>query len=222
MAYGIPVSDLLQGRAWNTLVLSLSALALCWVVAVPLGVWSAARPRGWTDRFAGSAATVFLSLPDLLAGLLALVVTVRLGIVTVNGRFFPAVVALACLAFPAVFRHTRSSMQQALVLPFVEHLRACGVTEGRILFVHAARAAANPMISLLGLSFAGLTSSSLVIEVTLNWPGLGPLLLESILARDMAVVLAAVLLAAVCMLLGNLVADLMLYAADPRIRREAP
>lgn len=221
MAYGIPVSELLRGRVWNTLALSLSAMALCWGIAVPLGVYCAAHAGGWADRLAGSVTVLFLSLPDLLAGLLALAVTVRMGIATVEERFLPAAVGLACLGFPAVFRHTMSSMRQVLGMPFLEHLRAFGVTERRIVFVHGLRAAANPLISLLGLSLAGVTSSSLVMEVTLQWPGMGPLLLESILARDVAVVLAAVLLSAGCMLLGNLAADVLLYVADPRIRRDA-
>jgi peptide/nickel transport system permease protein len=221
MAYGIPVSDLVWDRVWNTMRLSGTALLLCWLAAVPLGVVCGAYRRGWVDRAAGGLASVFLSLPDLLVGLIVLGVAVRWGIGPLSGKLLPPALALACVSFPAVFRHTRSSVQQVLRMPFIDHLRACGVSEHRIVFVHSIRAAANPMISLLGLSLAALTSSSLVIEVTMSWPGLGPLLLEAILARDVAVVLAAVLLSSALLLIGNIVADLLLFAADPRIRTES-
>ena len=80
--------------------------------------------------------------------------------------------------------------------------------------------AANPLISLFGFSVGSLLSASLLVEVILSWPGMGPFLLEAILARDVYVVIAAVLVSTVFLLFGNLVADLMLYAVDPRIRVE--
>ena len=223
MAYGLPVSRLLWDRAGRTLLLSLTALALSWLIAVPLGVWCAYRPRGVLDRALGVLVAALLSLPDLLVGLLILALALRWGLPPVSGQLLPAALALAAVSFAPVFRHTRSAMREVLALPFVDHLRACGVADRRILFGPALRAAANPLITLFGLTLAGLTSASLIVEVTLSWPGLGPLLLEAILARDVAVVLAAVLLSSALLLVGNLVSDLLLLAADPRIRsgREA-
>ena len=78
--------------------------------------------------------------------------------------------------------------------------------------------AANPLVGLLGLSLGSLLSSSLLVEVVMGWPGLGPLLVDAILSRDIAVVLGAVLLSAAFLIAGNLVADLLLYRLDPRIR----
>lgn len=220
MAYGIPVAQLIWDRVWNTIRLAGSALVFCWMTAVPLGVLCGAYSRKWLDQAAGGLTLALLSLPDLLVGLVVLGASIRWALGPISGKLLPAALALACLSFPAVFLHTRSSVRQVLKMPFIDHLRTCGVPEGRIVFVYALRAAANPIISLFGLSLAGLTSSSLIIEVTLSWPGLGPLLLESILARDVSVVLAAVLISSALLLFGNLAADLLLYATDPRIRTE--
>ena len=88
----------------------------------------------------------------------------------------------------------------------------------RLLYLHALRASSNPLISLLGLSFASLLSLSLLVEYVLGWPGLGPLLVSSILNRDVDLVTATVLLSTVLLVVGNLLADLLLFAVDPRTR----
>lgn len=219
MAYGIPVAELLGPRVGRTVALSLLALALTWLIAVPCGVWCAARRGGWVDRLIGGGATVALALPELLVGLLLLQGALWAGWGPVSGRIGPAAAVLLLVSFPAVFRHARSSVAEVLRLPFVDHLRASGLSEMRILFRHVLPASLNPLVSLLSLSLAGVTSASLVVEVTLSWPGLGPLLLEAILARDVAVVLASVMLAATLLQVATLAGDLMLYLVEPRIRR---
>jgi peptide/nickel transport system permease protein len=85
---------------------------------------------------------------------------------------------------------------------------------------YALRAASNPLISLLGFSIGTMLSASLLVEVVLSWPGLGPLLVEAILSRDVYVVVGAVMLSSVFLLAGNFIADLLLFASDPRIRAE--
>jgi peptide/nickel transport system permease protein len=93
-----------------------------------------------------------------------------------------------------------------------------GLRRLTLLFRHALPAAANPLISLFGLSVAVLLSMSLLVEVIMSWPGIGPLLLEAILARDVFVVLGAAMLTALLLGVGNFLADILLYVADPRIR----
>jgi peptide/nickel transport system permease protein len=115
-------------------------------------------------------------------------------------------------------RHVRASLIDVLRAPFIHAARATGVPERRLLYRHALRAAANPLISLLGLSIAGLLSASLVIETIMSWPGLGPLLLDAVAAHDLHVVVAAVTCSTVLLIVGNLFADGLLYLADPRIR----
>lgn len=184
-----------------------------------MGMWSAWRAGGWVDRVAGAASLGLGSTPDVLVGLGVVMGALRWGVGPVHENVWLGAGALALVGFPAVFRHTRSSMAGALRQPAVGHLRACGVSEARIVLRYAARAAANPIVNLLGLAVAGLTSSSLVIEAVMGWPGMGTLLLEAILARDAHVVLAAVMVSGGMLTLGNLAADVLLWAVDPRIRR---
>ena len=96
--------------------------------------------------------------------------------------------------------------------------RGHGIRGWRLDLRYVLTIAANPLISLAGLSFAALLSASLLIEVVMSWPGLGPLLVEALLARDVHVVLGATMLATVFLVGGNLIADLALFAMDPRIR----
>jgi peptide/nickel transport system permease protein len=104
--------------------------------------------------------------------------------------------------------------------PYVQAARGFGVSQTRLLFRHVLPVAANPAISLLGFSLAGLLSGSLMVEVICGWPGLGPLILEATLSRDLYLVIGGIMFSALFMVGGNLVADLMLLALDPRISRE--
>jgi peptide/nickel transport system permease protein len=119
---------------------------------------------------------------------------------------------------PVLVRHVRSAMVEAIDAPFALAARAHGIPSRRRLFRHLLPVAANPLIGLLGLSLGTLLSASLLVEVVMGWPGLGPLLVDAILARDIAVVLGSVLLSATFLIAGNLLADLLLYRLDPRIR----
>jgi peptide/nickel transport system permease protein len=121
-------------------------------------------------------------------------------------------------AAPLLIRYVRSAVAAVLDAPFIEAARGHGLSTTRIVYRHALPAAANSLISLLGFSIGALLSTSLIIEVVLDWPGLGPLVLESLLARDTYVVMAVVMLSSVFLVTGNLLADLLLYASDPRIR----
>ncbi|MEE8368309.1 MAG: ABC transporter permease, partial [Thermoanaerobaculia bacterium] len=102
--------------------------------------------------------------------------------------------------------------------PLIRAFRALGVRRARLLFRHALPVAANPLITLLGLSIGTLLSVSLLIEVVVGWPGLGPLLLEAILARDIDLVLGSILVSTVLLVIGNFTADIFQIIADPRLR----
>jgi peptide/nickel transport system permease protein len=237
-AYGQPVGPLLWPRLRNTLLLTVTATALAWLLAVPLGTWWATRRRGPADAGLTGLTAVLLALPDLVLVLGLLLLAVRTGwfpaggMVSLGHEQMPwgarvkdvafhlvlPVTALVLGIAPALVRYVRASVADALGAPFVRAARAHGIPERRVLFRHALPAAANPLISLFGLSLAGLLSMSLLVEVVLSWPGLGPLLLEAILARDFHLVLGPVLASTFLLLGGNLLADLLLAAADPRIR----
>ena len=107
-----------------------------------------------------------------------------------------------------------------LTSPFMRAARARGIPRRPLLFRYALRAAANPLVSLFGLSLATLLSGSLLVEIIVGWPGVGPLLLEAILARDLYVVIGVVMFSTAVTFAGNLAADGLLYLLDPRIRTE--
>ena len=136
----------------------------------------------------------------------------------VLSHFFLPVTALTLINLPVLVRHVRASMIDVLQAPFIQAGRAMGISERRLLFRYALRAAANPLISLLGLSVAALLSASLVVETIMSWPGLGPLLLAAVVARDLHVVVGVVTCSTLLLIAGNLLADGLLYLADPRIR----
>lgn len=237
-AYNIPAGALLWPRAWNTLLLTVPATLLAWAVALPLGIRAAAWRGGWIDRFASGASSLLLAVPDLLLPLLLLALAVRTGWFPAGGMLSSAgavqgsaahvgdiarhallpLCALAAAILPIVFRHVRSAMLEALDAPAIAAARGHGIPSRALLVRHALPLAANPLVSLLGLSIATLLSASLLVEVIMSWPGLGPLLLEAILARDVHLVIGGVVFSTGLLVAGGLLADGLLVVADPRIR----
>jgi peptide/nickel transport system permease protein len=115
----------------------------------------------------------------------------------------------------------RAAVADVLGAPFLLAAQGHGIRRRTLLYRYALPAAANPLISLFGFSIGTLLSGSLLIEVVMSWPGLGPLLLESILSRDVYVVIGGVLLSTLFLVGGNFLADMLLYWIDPRIRTES-
>lgn len=216
-AYNLPVSTLVWPRARRTLQITLTALVLSWLIALPLGVWSAAGRNGMLDRALGFGVSTLLAIPDLVLACLVLLVAVHFGLFRAADPVLPILV-LVLGALPVLLRHTRSAVLSVADEPYVRVARAHGISGARLWFQWLLPAAANPLISLFGLSIGGLISSSLLVEVVLGWPGLGPLFLDAISARDLYLVIGPLMLSAVFLIAGNLLADVMLYAFDPRIR----
>ncbi|MGA9981054.1 MAG: ABC transporter permease [Candidatus Sulfotelmatobacter sp.] len=239
-AYNQPVRNLLMVRARNTLLLTSLAMALAWLIAVPVGVWVAGRHGKWEDQLASASTPLLLSVPELVLALSLLYLAIRTHALPVGGmvstRFdrlgywgqisdlaahlIVPVTTLVLASLPILIRHVRASMIEVLQAPFIQSARGHGIGRARLLFHYALPAAANPLISLFGLSAAGLLSGSLLVEVITGWPGLGPLLLEACFSRDMYVVIGVVMASTMFMILGSLIADVMLVAADPRVRTD--
>jgi peptide/nickel transport system permease protein len=239
-AYNMPVAPLLWARARNTLLLTGTATLLAWLLALPLGIWGAAKKGKWVDRFVGVATATLLTIPDLLLFLCLLLLAVRTGWLPAGGMVSPSAgelgywgrlkdiayhlalpsLGLALVALPALIRHVRSAMIEALEAPFLRAARAHGIPRLRLLIRYALPVAANPLISLFGFSVATLLGASLLVEVIMGWPGLGPLFVEAILSRDIFIVVGTVMLSAVFLVTGNLISDVLLFANDPRTRRE--
>jgi peptide/nickel transport system permease protein len=239
-SYNSPVGPLLGVRARNTLLLTVTATAMAWLLAIPLGVWAASKPRGWLDHLMNGSTSVLLAVPEILLALGLLLLAVRTGLLPAGGMVSPGfaefglwqkaqdlarhlllpVLVLVLGMLPTLVRHVRAAMNEVLDSPFIRALRAYGISPQRLLFRHALRAAANPLVSLFGLSVASLLSGSLLVEVILSWPGIGPIFLEAILARDLHLVIGAIMISTLFLLAGNFLADALLVVLDPRIRVE--
>jgi peptide/nickel transport system permease protein len=240
-AYNTPVAPLLWTRALNTLLLTGTATILVWLLALPLGVWSAERLGRPADAALSLVTAALLIVPDLALALGLLLLAVRSGwlptggMVSVGFDGFSAaqkirdvavhlvlpVTVLGVSALPVLLRHVRSAVAEALEAPFLRAAEGHGISRRRLLYRYALPAAGHPLIALFGFSLGTLLSGSLLVEVVMSWPGLGPFLLEAILARDLYVVIGGVLLSTLFLVAGNFLADLLLYWIDPRIRAEA-
>jgi peptide/nickel transport system permease protein len=232
LAYQGPVGPLLWRRLGATVLLTGAASLAAWLAALPLGIWLAARRGSWRDAIGKLLLAVLLAIPDLLLAIALLALAVETGWLPVGGMssgaasrwrdvawhlVIPAGV-LAVGMLPVLVRHVRATMIEALDAPFALAARAHGIPRRRLLLRHLLPAAIHPLITLLGFSLGTLVSASLLIEVVTGWPGLGPLFLEAIMARDFALVLGVVMLSTACLVAANLAADLLLYRLDPRIR----
>jgi ABC-type dipeptide/oligopeptide/nickel transport system permease component len=240
LAYGTPVAAILWSRAANTLLLTVSAGLVAWAVAIGLAMWSAAGASTSSRSLVRGGVAALVAIPDILLVLVLTGLAAQTQIMPVGGMTSPEfgdlsfsgkiwdlgrhlmlpVSALAISAIPQLFAHADSAIREALQSPFLTASRALGIPRRRLLYRYVLRSAVNPLISLFGFSIGALLSSSLVVEAVVGWPGIGRLLLDATLQRDSYVVIGAVMLSAVFVFAGNLLSDLLLYAADPRIRTE--
>lgn len=232
-----PVFTVIREGLGNTLMLAGAAALVTWGLALPLGVWAAVRQYSWVDKTLSLIAFVWLSVPEILSGLLLLMLAARTGWFPVGGMRsinYDDLSALGKfrdllwhLALPALvvglvplagrMRQMRGSLLDVLRLDYVTTARSKGLDERVVVYKHALRNALNPMITLFGYTLGALVSGSFVAEIIFSWPGLGRLTLDAILTQDQYLVMGSVLMASLVLILGNLIADLLLAIADPRI-----
>ncbi|MEM8929734.1 MAG: ABC transporter permease [Acidobacteriota bacterium] len=235
-AYGRPVGELIAPRLRNTLLLTGVTTTIAWCLALALGIASARRPGGLFDRSTAFLTSGLLALPELPLAIFALGLAVRVPWLPVGGmRSLDAAVGgsslvdlgrhlllptavLVLAGLPLLVRHVRTAVAEALSTPHVDAARGHGIGGWRLLVGHVLPTAANPLLSLFGLSVGALVSGSLAVEVVMGWPGLGPLVLAAVLARDLHVVVAGALVSCCFLIVGNLLADLALRWLDPRLR----
>ena len=233
-----PVFAVLRTGLANTLLLASAAAVVTWGLAIPLGVVAAVKQYGWADRTLSLFAFLWLSVPEVLSGLLLVWFADSTGWFPISGMrhldydlFGPLQKLgdlLSHLALPALtvgliplagrMRQMRSSLLDQLRLDYVTTARAKGLPESQVVARHALRNALNPLITLFGFTLGSLVSGSFVAETIFSWPGLGSLTLEALQAQDQYLVMGSVLLASGVLIAGNLVADVLLAIADPRIR----
>jgi peptide/nickel transport system permease protein len=229
---GLPVSRMIVQRIEPTLVLMLLTVVLSVSVAVPAGVIAARKQGGWVDRTVMLAAVLGFSVPVFVVGyLLAYVFALQLGWLPVQGYvpladgLLPCLrsLALPALALGAVYialiaRMTRSAMLEVLAQDYVRTARAKGLGQGAILFIHALKNAAVPVLTVIGTGVALLIGGAVVTESVFAIPGVGRLTVDAILRRDYPVIQGVVLLLSFSYVLVNLAVDLLYTVLDPRIR----
>ncbi|HJN53405.1 MAG: ABC transporter permease [Pseudomonadales bacterium] len=221
-----PAMSLLLDRLPATLELALAGLVFAILLAVPLGVLSAAYRGGWIDNTAKLFAMLGQAMPGFWVGLLLIVViAVKLQWLPAYGRgtlahlILPAI-ALGWYPVAAMTRTLRSSMLDILESDYIRMERAVGIPERLIIWRYALRNAAVPLVTMIGVYFANMLGGAFVIEVVFAWPGVGRTVVEAVFARDFPVVQAGVVLASVVFVVVNLIVDLSYGFIDPRIRHD--
>lgn len=221
---GSSVGSLVVEYGQRTLLLAGCAMVLTYLVAIPLGVLAAVKRNSVWDQAASFLGNLGMAVPNFwLALLLILLFAVNLRVLPVSGAggvehlVLPTIV-LAAEGIAVTMRLMRSSMLEQLGQDYVRTLRAKGLSARRIVWVHGLRNALIPVISLAGLRFGWLLGYTLIVETVFRWPGLGYLLVDSVLRRDYPVAQTLALLLTLTVLLGNLLANIAYGIVDPRIR----
>jgi len=219
-----PVLEELKTYFPNTLELASAAILVAVLTGIPLGILAALRPGSSLDLSVMVLALLGVSMPVFWFGLLAILIfSVGLGWFPVAGKgtlahlILPAI-TLGINATALLARMTRGTLLEVLSQDYIRTARAKGLAERVVIFKHALRNALIPVVTVVGLEFGTLLSGAVITETIFAWPGLGQLLVGSILARDYPVVQGAVLLVAITFVLINLLVDLLYATIDPRVR----
>lgn len=219
-----PVSSEILARMPATARLAVAAMAVAVVAGVLLGIVAAVRRSTWLDSASMVVALSGLSIPVFwLALIMMYVLSIWLGILPASGYgswrnlIMPAL-ALAAAPAAVIARITRSAMLEVVGSDYVTTARAKGLGERTVIWRHALRNALVPVVTILGLQVGGLLSGAVITETIFNWPGVGRLLIDSILRRDFPMVQGGVVLVAALFAIVNLATDLVYAVIDPRIR----
>ena len=238
-AWNMPVSTLIWERLMLTVVLSLSALLFVWIVAFPIGIYSAVKQYSLGDYFATFIGFIGLATPSFLIALVLMYVAFKYFNQSVGGLFSPEyqeaawnwakvvdllghlwipMVILGMEGTASLIRVMRANLLDELRKPYVVTARAKGLPEWKVILKYPVRLALNPFISTVGWILPGLVSGSAILSIVLSLPTTGPLLLRALLSQDMYLAASSILLLSVLTVIGTLISDLLLAWLDPRIR----
>ena len=238
---GERVSDKLKARIPNTLLLTTIVIALTWIVGIPLGVAAALKWKTPFDRILTVLTSVGMAIPSFFFAVLLLIMAVKTGWFPIGGltssnflemsfggqvwdithHLILPVTVLFTISLAGLQRQMRANLLDVLDSDYVKFARAKGLSEFDVIYKHALRNAINPMITMLGFEFAGLLSGAALTEYVFQYPGLGRLILEAVMKSDINLVMASLMMGAIMLILGNLIADILLIITDPRIRVKA-
>jgi peptide/nickel transport system permease protein len=239
MLYFQPVSLLIGQRIRATLELAIASIIVTWAVAIPLGIIGAVNQNKFIDKFLRVLSYIAQGFPSFVTSLSLLIVAqICSPLLPVGGRtsinheelswfgqlvdilwhMILPTIALTITGFAGLQRITRGELLDVLRQDYIQTARAKGLSENRVIYVHALRNAINPLVTLLGFEFASLLSGAFIAEFFFNWPGLGKLILTAVTAKDLYLVMGSLMIGAIMLIVGNLLADLLLKFVDPRIK----
>ena len=239
--YNRSVASLLGERIPATLLLAISSIIITWLIAIPLGILSAVKQSSWTDKILRVVSYLGQGFPSFITALVLLIIAQYLSpllpegnmtslnhtelspigkILDIAWHMILPTIALSITSFAGLMRLMRGQMLDVMRQDYIQTARAKGLPEDKVIYVHGLRNAINPLITLLGFEFASLLGGSFIAEFFFNWPGLGRLILQAVTAQDLYLVMGSLTMGATMLIVGNLLADLLLKAVDPRIKLE--
>jgi peptide/nickel transport system permease protein len=239
ISYNRPVSEMLGQRIRATIELALVSTFVTWLVAIPLGVWGAVHQNKLSDKFLRVLSYLGQGFPSFIAALLLVMLAQYLSpylpvggrtsithdqmspvgqLLDISWHMILPTIALSITSFASLQRIARGEMLDVMRQDYIQTARAKGLPENRVIYLHALRNAINPLITLLGFEFASLLGGAFIAEFFFNWPGLGRLILSAVQNKDLYLVMGSLMMGATMLILGNLIADLLLKAVDPRIK----
>ena len=241
MEWRRPVTEVIGERLWLTVIVAVSALILTWVLALPIGIYSAVRQYSLGDYVATFIGFIGLAVPNFLLALVILYFGFTLFNANIGGLFSPEMQdapwslarvwdLLKHLPVPALILGLAGTAQQIRIMranlldelrkPYVVTARSKGLTEARVILKYPVRLALNPFASTIGYTLPYIVSGSIIVSLVLGLPTVGPLLLKALISQDMFLAGTIVLLLGVMTVVGTLISDLLLMWIDPRIRLE--
>lgn len=223
---GTPVADLISKSLPATLILAASVMFISIVISIPLGIKAAISKGKWPDQLIRIVSLIGLSFPNFwLAIMLVLVFSIWLQWLPPSGMdgfasFLMPAFTMAIILTATNVRLVRSSMLETLQAQYIMVARAKGLSENKVLYKHALRNCAIPLITYFGLQFGGLLGGIVIIERVFNWPGLGTLAFDAVSGRDYPVLQAVITILSMLIVSVNLLVDIAYGLIDPRIRTE--
>ncbi|WP_078380019.1 nickel ABC transporter permease [Sutcliffiella halmapala] len=221
-----PVLDMIMSRLPSTVALSVGGLVVLFMIAIPLGIVGAIYEGRWPDYISRWTALFGASIPSFWFGLLLIYFfSLKLNWLPVMGKgtlahyVLPSVTLGVAMA-PMYIRLLRERLIATLQSPYIEAAKARGLTKERIILFHALRGSLIPLVTMFGLSIGSLLGGITVIEILFSWPGMGEMIVNSVMQRDYPVIQGYILIIG-CLVVGvNLIVDLLYMIINPQIRQE--
>ncbi|MDH3975469.1 MAG: ABC transporter permease [Deltaproteobacteria bacterium] len=240
IAYRVDVLSLIMSRAFNTIILSAASIIFAWSLAIPIGIAVAYWQNSFLDRFLSLIAFFGMAIPNFFLAFLLLYFALKTGWFPVGGSFsydydsltlwgkftdrlyhlILPVIVLGTSGMAGLMRLMRGNILEIKNSDYVRTARAKGLGEGVIIFKHVLRNALNPFITLAGYELGSLLGGAALVEAVLNLQGLGTMMLQAVMGQDIYLIMGSLLIGALLLIIGNLIADITLTLVDPRIKME--